>query len=316
MVNGQEPSRGTAPDGRPWSNLRNDMDNRFFPLVVVAVMLALGLTLTVADFQRAAKLRRPLAVALVCQAVVLPGLSLLIAEGLNLEPNLAVGLMLMAACPGGMLANVLSHLVNGDLALNLTLTAVNAVLSIFAIPAILAASMAWFLGEGRFIPLQFDKFFAVFGVVLIPTAIGVAIRHRFADLARRLQNPVRVVAAVLLVVALFAGVAGGRSTLLRNFGVLSLAIVSFCTISLTVGYLAPRWMRLRPRQSIAISLEIGLHNAVVAVGIAMSPQLLNNAEMATPAAVYGLIAPFIALAFVFTVRRLDPGYRAAGRQRT
>ncbi|MDT5222724.1 MAG: bile acid:Na+ symporter, family [Mycobacterium sp.] len=292
------------------------MDNRFFPLVVVAVMLALGLTLTVADFQRAAKLRRPLVVALLCQCILLPGLCLLIAEVLDLEPNLAVGLMLMAATPGGLLANVLSHLANGDLALNLTLTAINAVLSIVAIPTILAISMTWFLGEGRFIGLQFGKFAGVVAVVLIPTAIGVAIRHRFPDLAQQLHKPVRIAAVVLLVVAVVAGLAGGRTTLLKNFGVLSAAVLTFCAISLTVGYLAPRWMRLAPPQAIAVSLEIGLHNAVVAVGIALSPQLLNNAEMATPAAVYGILAPLVALTFLFAVRRLDPAYRAASRPAT
>lgn len=292
------------------------MDNRLFPLVVVAIMLALGLTLTVADFRRAATLRRPLLVALLCQCVLLPLLCLVVAEALDLEPNLAVGLMLMAATPGGLLANVLSHLADGDLALNLTLTAVNAVLSIFAIPAILALSMTWFFGDGRFIPLQFDKFLGVFAVVLIPTAIGVAIRHRFPDLAQRLHKPVRIAAAVLLVVAVAAGIAGGRTTLMKNFGVLSVAVVSFCAISLTVGYLAPRWMRLAPRQAIAVSLEIGLHNAVVAIGIAVSPQLLNNSEMATPAAVYGVLAPLVALTFLFVVRRLDPAYRAASRRET
>ncbi|MBW0017699.1 MAG: bile acid:sodium symporter [Mycobacterium sp.] len=289
------------------------MQNQFFPLVVVAVMLALGLTLTIADFRRAATLRRPLLVALICQSLLLPALCLLIAEALHLAPNLAVGLMLMAATPGGMLANVLSHLVNGDLALNLTLTAINAVLSIFAIPAILAVSLTWFVGEGRFIPLQFDKFFAVFALVLIPTAVGVAVRHRFPELARRLQNPIRIAAAVLMVIAVVAGFAGGQATVWKNFGVLSAAVISFCTVSLTVGYLVPRRMHLAPRQAIAVSLEIGLHNAVVAVGLALSPQLLNNTEMATPAAVYGVLAPFIALTFVFAVRRLDPGYRNLSR---
>ena len=292
------------------------MDNRFLPLVVGAVMLALGLTLTVDDFRRAATVRRPLLVALVCQTLVLPALCLLIAEALHLTPNLAVGLMLMAATPGGMLANIVSHLANGDLALNLTLTAINAVLSIFAIPAILAFSLTWFLGEGRFIPLQFDKFFAVFAMVLIPVAIGVAVRHRFPNFARRLHKFVRIAAAVLLVVAVVAGIASGQSTLWRNFGVLSAAVVCFCAVSLTVGYLVSRRMQLAPHQAIAVSLEIGLHNAVVAIGIALSPQLLNNAEMAMPAAVYGIIGPLIALAFVFAVRRLDPANRDVSTART
>jgi predicted Na+-dependent transporter len=285
------------------------MDNRYFPLVVVVVMLALGLTLTVDDFKRAATLRKPLLVALVCQCVLLPALCLLIAQAFHLEPKLAVGLMLMAATPGGTMANIISHIVNGDLALNLTLTAINAVLSIVALPAILAVSMTWFMGDGRFLPLQLDKFVAVFGLVLIPTAIGIAIRHRFPELAQRLQKPVKIAVIVLVVGAIVATLAGGRTALWNNFGVLSGAVVAFCTVSLTVGYLAPRWMRLAPRQAIAVSLEIGLHNAVVAMGVALSPQLLNSAEMAAPAAVYGGVAPFLALAFVFAVRRLDPAYR-------
>ncbi|MGO9927129.1 MAG: bile acid:sodium symporter family protein [Mycobacterium sp.] len=282
----------------------------------MVIMLALGLTLTVADFKRAATLRRPLLVALICQSVVLPTLCLLIAEAFHLEPNLAIGLMLMAATPGGTMANIISHLVNGDLALNLTLTAINAVLSIFALPAILAVSITWFRGEGRFIPLQPDKFVAVFGFVLIPIAIGIAIRHRFPELARRLQKPVRIVALVLLAAVILLSIVKGHTTLWNNLGMLTAAVVCFCAVSLTVGYLVPRRMHLAPRQAIAISLEIGMHNAAVALGIALSPQLLNSAEMAIPPAIYGAVAPFIALAFVFTVRRLDRSFRDVSRADT
>jgi len=245
--------------------------------------------------------------------LVLPTLCLLIAEAFHLEPNLAIGLMLMAATPGGTMANILSHLVNGDLALNLTLTAINAVLSIFALPEILAVSITWFRGEGHFIPLQPDKFVAVFGFVLIPIAIGIAIRHRFPELARRLQKPVRIVALVLLATVILLSIVKGRTTLWNNLGMLTAAVVCFCAVSLTVGYLVPRRMRLAPRQAIAISLEIGMHNAAVALGIALSPQLLNSAEMAIPPAIYGAVAPFIALTFVFTVRRLDRSFRDVAR---
>jgi bile acid:Na+ symporter, BASS family len=287
------------------------VDNRYFPIVVIVVMLALGLTLTIDDFRRAATLRRPLAVALIIQALVLPALCLLIAELFELPPNLAVGLMLMAATPGGTTANILSHLFNGDLALNLTLTAINAVLSIIAVPAILAFSMTWFLGNGRFLPLQWDKFLGVFGLVLIPTAIGVGIRHRFPEFARRLRTPIRIAAAVLLVLIIVATLVKSWATLSHYFGVLSGAVATFCAVSLTIGYLAPRLMRLAGRQAIAMSLEVGMHNGVLAMGIALSPQLLNNPEMAIPAAVYGIIALFIALAFIFTIRRFDPSFSDA-----
>lgn len=292
------------------------MDSRFFPLVVVTAMLALGMTLTVADFRRAAALKRPLLVALLCQALVLPALCLLIAEAFSLPAKLAIGLMLISAVPGGLLANVFSHLVNGDLALNLTLTAINAVLSIASLPAILAFSIHWFTGEGRSIPLQLDKFVAVVGLVLIPTAIGVAIRERFPGLARRLKRPVRVAAGAFLVAVSVAAIVGGRTTVSNNLGALSGAVVTFCTVSLTVGYLVPRWMKLAPRQAIAISLEIGMHNAMVATAIALSPQLLDSAEIGTVPALYGVIAPVIALLLVATVRRVDPAYRQDRRAPT
>jgi BASS family bile acid:Na+ symporter len=286
------------------------MDNRYWPLVVVIIMLALGLTLTVDDFKRAATLRKPLVVALACQSLLLPTLCLVIAEAFRLEPHLAVGLMLMAATPGGTMSSILSHLFNGDLALNLTLTAINAVLSIFALPAILAVSMTWFLGDGRFLPLQLDKLFVVIGLILVPIAIGVAVRHWFPELARRLQKPVRIVALTLLVLAVLAAIAGGRTTLWHNLGLLSGAVVAFCAVSLTVGYLAPRLMRLAPPQAVAVSLEVGMHNAVVAMGVALSPQLLNSAEMATPAAIYSAVAPLLAVTFVFLARRVDPAFHA------
>jgi len=289
------------------------MENQYLPLVVGVFMLALGLTLTVADFQRAVALRRPLAVAMICQSLLLPAVCLLIAEAWHLEPKLAVGLLLVSATPGGLMANILSHLVGGDLALNLTLTAINAALSIVALPVILLCSMAWFFGEGRFIPLQFDKFVGVFGLVLIPTAVGIAIRHRFPDRAKRLQRPIKIAAAMLLAIVAIAAITKGGATLWHNLGVLIGAVVSFCVLSLTVGYLAPRVLHLGPRQAIAASLEIGMHNAVVAMGIALSPQLLNSAEMASPAVIYAAIAPLIALPFALTLRRLDPAFRDALR---
>lgn len=292
------------------------MGSEYFPYVIAVVMLALGLTLTVDDFKRAATLRRPLAVALLCQSLLLPSLCLLIAEAFHLEPHLAVGLMLMAATPGGTMANIVSHLFNGDLALNLTLAAINAALSVVALPAILAASMTWFLGEGRFIPLQLDKFVTVFALVLIPTAIGIAIRHRFPELARRMKTPIKIVAVLLLIVAVAGAIASGKTTLLNNFGVISGAVVSFCAVSLTVGYLVPRLMRLGPPQGIAISLEIGLHNTVVALGVALSPQLLNSVEMATPVAIYGALSPVMALTFIGAVRLLDPAFRVRAQPET
>ncbi|WP_260860322.1 bile acid:sodium symporter family protein [Mycobacterium tilburgii] len=176
------------------------MGNQYFPLVAAVVMLALGLTLTVADFKRAAALRRPLAVALLCQALVLPVLCLVIAGAFHLEPPLAVGLVLMAATLGGTMANILKSLVQRRSGAQPHAGGHQCCAVGLHLPVILAASMSWFLGEGRFIPLQLDKFFAVFALILIPTAV----RHRFPGFARRLQRPIKIVAAALVVLAVTA----------------------------------------------------------------------------------------------------------------
>ena len=127
------------------------------PVALGVIMLGLGLGLTLADFQRVAKMPRAVAVGLVCQMVVLPGVAYLIAKAFGLPPELAVGLMLLSASPGGATANLFSHLAKGDVALNITLTAVNSVLSLFTLPLILSLAMLAFLGSARAIPLQFAR---------------------------------------------------------------------------------------------------------------------------------------------------------------
>src|SRR5262245_23757434 len=111
---------------------------QWFPAMIAVVMFGLGLSLTVADFRRVAEVRQPVLVALGCQVLLLPAICYGIAVLFQLPPELAVGLMLMAASPGGAMANLMSHLANGDLALNLTLTALNAVLAIVTIPVMVA----------------------------------------------------------------------------------------------------------------------------------------------------------------------------------
>ncbi|MET0987247.1 MAG: bile acid:sodium symporter family protein [Steroidobacteraceae bacterium] len=278
---------------------------QWFPLMIAVVMFGLGLTLTVDDFRRVAEVRRPVAIALWCQIIVLPAICYGIAVLFQLPPDLAVGLMLMAASPGGAMANILSHLADGDLALNLTLTAINAGLAIITIPVILAVAMAGFMDEDRVIPLQYGKFFQVFGFIAIPVGLGMWVRGRLPEVAERMNRPVKVVVALVLAAVAYVSLVTGWDTLTAHFQILGGAVLTLCVTSLTVGYLVPRSMRLPRRRAIAISLEIGLHNTVLAVAIAMSPSLLNNPSMAVPGALYGVLAVFVGLAFILVVNRVD-----------
>jgi BASS family bile acid:Na+ symporter len=275
------------------------------PLALGIIMLGLGLSLTIDDFKRVIVYPRAVVVALVCQMGILPAVCFFIARGFNLSPELAVGLMLLAASPGGATANLFSHLARGDVALNITLTAVNSALSVLTLPFIVNFSLNHFMGEGRAVPMQFDKVVQVFAIVLIPVSIGMLIRAKRQPLAARLERPVRILSAVFLVLIIGATVAKERANIVDFFQQVGLAALVFNLASMAVGYLIPLIARVPERQAVAIGMEIGIHNGTLAIAIASSPTLLNNSTMAVPPAIYSLIMFFTAAAFgVLASRRL------------
>jgi BASS family bile acid:Na+ symporter len=283
--------------------MSNDTVVVLFPVVVAIIMLGLGLTLTLDDFRRVVKYPRAMVVCLVCQMLVMPAICLGLVVAFNLRPELAVGLMLLAASPGGSTASLYSHLFKGDLALNLSLTAVNSVLALFTLPVIVNLSVAAFVGSDTSIGLQFDKVIQVFAVVLIPIAIGMAVRARFTAFAVRMQSAVKVLSVVVLVLLIVGVIAGLGSEVIDILGEIILAVVAFNLLSMAVGYYVPRLFRVGERASIASAFEIGLHNATLSITIGMSPTLLNNTDMAMPSVTYGFVMFFTAAIFGLVVAR-------------
>ena len=278
------------------------------PVALGVIMLGLGLSLTLADFKRIIVYPRAVAIGLACQMLILPAVCLGIAHAFDLSPPLAVGLMLLAASPGGATANLFSHLAKGDVALNITLTAVNSVLSLITLPLIVNFSLEHFMGEGRSIPLQFGKVMQVVAVVLVPVAIGMLIRSRKPSIADRLDKPVRIISAVFLVLVVGSAIAKERANLGEFFQQVGLAALAFNLASLFVGYVVPRLFRVEAKQAVAIGMEIGIHNGTLAIAIASSPSLLNNPTMAVPPAIYSLIMFVTAALFgVFVARRAQRG---------
>lgn len=284
------------------------MGTLFLPIALGVVMLSLGLALTLADFKRVLQFPKAVVVALACQTVLMPLVCFALCVAFRLPAELAVGLMLLAASPGGIIANVFSHMAGGDLALNITLTAVNSALSILSLPLILALSLAHFMEagmeEGKVIPPQFGKIVQVFLIVLGPVAVGMWLRARSPSFAQRLARPVKIFAGLFLLVAAAMAITAAWDTMLAYFAVLGAAVLSFNLLSLIVGYGIPRLVRLAPRQAIAISMEIGLHNAALAITIALSPLMLNDPKMAVPPALYGVLSLFMAAGFAWLVTRM------------
>ena len=274
------------------------------PVALGIIMFGLGLSLTVADFKRVGKHPKAVLIALVCQLILLPLVAFGLVHLFALPPVLAVGMMLLAASPGGTTANLYSHLFRGDVALNISLTAINSVIAVVTLPLIVNLSIAFFMPGSGELGIQFVKAVEVFAIVLLPVVLGMLVRRWKPSFADRMDKPVRIASVIILVVVIVGAVIANLQALLDNALALAGITILFCVISLTIGFFVPRMLRVSRPQAIASSFEIGIHNATLA--IVMAQTALGNFEMSLPAAVYGVLMFFIALAFGFILRATAP----------
>ncbi|MBM0125009.1 bile acid:sodium symporter family protein [Pimelobacter simplex] len=258
------------------------------PAALAIIMFGLGLALTVDDFRRIARTPLPVGVALAAQLVVLPAVCFGLVLALDLDPILAVGMMLLAASPGGTTANLFSHLFRGDVALNITLTAVNSLVAVVSLPLVVNFAVGWFDPPGaEDIGLQLAKTAQVFAIVLVPVALGMLVRRSSPGFAARADRPVRVASAVVLALVIGGALIGERESLADYIADVGVATTVFCALSLSLGYLLPRACGVAERQALAAAFEVGIHNSTLAIAVALS--VLDNDTLAVPAAVYGVL---------------------------
>jgi BASS family bile acid:Na+ symporter len=258
-------------------------------LLVVAlalVMFGLGLSLSTQDFTRLLKHPKAVAIALALQVILLPLACYLLIVALNVPPLFAVGLMLLAASPGGISANLFSHLFGGNVAMNISLTAINTVLSIVTLPLISNWAINTFAKTGQVVPLQTGKVVEVIVIVLVPVFIGMCVRSWKPGFAARSEKPMKIFSAVVLAVVAIGALLKEWQALTTSFASVGPAVVAFNIVSLLAGYYLSRMAGLDKPMSTAISYEIGIHNSTLAIFIALA--VLNNFQLALPAAIYSV----------------------------
>jgi bile acid:Na+ symporter, BASS family len=256
------------------------------PIALAIVMFGLGLGLTGADFRRVAQRPKAVAVALGCQLVLLPLICFGLVVLADLPALLGIGMMLLAASPGGTTANLFSHLFRGDVALNITLTAVNSVISVVTLPIVTGIAIAYY-DRGDDVSVPFGEVVKVFAIILVPVAIGMLVRSRNAGFAARMDRPVRVLSAVVLAVLVIGILIDERENVGDYLADVGLIATAFCAISLIVGYVVPKSVGVVEGQAIACSMEIGVHNGTLAIFIAV--EVLESVTVSVPAAVYSLL---------------------------
>ena len=272
------------------------------PVALAFIMFSLGIGLTVDDFTVIVKEPKAFAIGLTNQMIVLPIIAFAIASGLKLDDELAVGLMILACCPGGVTSNILTKLAKGDTALSVSYTAIVSVATVITLPLIVGFSMDHFMGATApdidILKLGME----VFLLTTVPGGIGMTIRHYFAETADKMSKGVSMVAAGLFVIIVLAAIATEWDTLMNNIGKLGPAVMLLCIVMLGIGYKSAEFLELNSKRATTVSIESGIQNAVV--GIAVGDLILADpaggfSTLSLPSGVYGVLMYIVISPFIY-----------------
>jgi bile acid:Na+ symporter, BASS family len=212
-----------------------------------------------------------------------------------------VGVMILAACPGGATSNLITHLAKGDIALSISLTAVSSFVTILTIPLIINFAIYYFGEEGSVILPVFETIIQIMGVTVVPVSVGMFLRKRFPKLALKSDKPVRIASAVLFSAVLLAAILKERDSIVEFFILTGPAMLSLNLLTLVIGFLLAALFLLPKNQRLTISIESGIQNGTL--GIMIAATLLKNSQMTIPIAIYSLIMFITAACIIFLANR-------------
>ena len=258
------------------------------PLALFVIMFGMGLALSISDFRRVSKHPKAFAIGISAQMILLPIIGFAVATALSLPPMLAVGLMILALCPGGTTSNLFAYLAKGDLALSVSLTAVASLIAPFTLPLIGSWAIAHFMGDNTAVSLPLGKtVLQLVAITILPVSIGMLVRARARAFADRAEGPVKLLSALFLVAVIGGILRNSWSELPSYFADAGLAALVLNLSTMACGFALARITRLGKPQSVTISLEVGLQNGTTALLVTGS--ILENPVMSIPPAVYSLV---------------------------
>jgi len=258
------------------------------PLSLFIIMFGMGLATKVADFTRVFKEPKAVSIGIVCQMLVLPLLACVVILIFGLTAELAVGVIILALCPGGVTSNMLSYLSRGDVALSISLTALVSIITPFTIPIVTSVAMVYFMEESTQFSIPLLKTIVQLMVItVLPVALGMLVHKKFPVFSNKAQKPVKVFSIVFLFLIIAALMAKNWSDMSGFFVQTGFASLTLNVLSIVVGFLIAKFMRLEKAQAISISIEVGIQNGTLALVVAGT--LIGNAIMTIPAVTYSLL---------------------------
>ncbi|MFP2995604.1 bile acid:sodium symporter family protein [Spongiivirga sp. MCCC 1A20706] len=255
---------------------------------LMIIMFGMGLSLTIADFKRVIDEPKAILIGLINQLVLLPIIGFTLVTFIEVPPEIAIGIMILAACPGGATSNIIAFLAKGDTALSVSLTAVASIVTIFSIPLIVGFSITHFQSLESQMELDAVKMIIqLLSIVVIPVIIGMLLRAKATRFATRMEKSVHIIATALFVLITVGLIFKERANIIPYFKQAGVPTTLLNVISLSLGYLTARIFQLRKAQSISIAVESGVQNSGLAITIAIIT--LQNTTYGIAAAIYTLI---------------------------
>lgn len=272
------------------------MDNTATAILAISlfvIMTGMGLTLTIDDFKRVLKFPKAVLIGVLNQIILLPIIAYLLIGVFDVNASLAMGIMILSACPGGPTSNLLTHLANGDTALSVTLTAINSIVTIITIPLIVNFSLSHFATEGMEITAPTGKIAgSLLVIIAIPLLIGMTLNKYKNSLATKMDKPVKIASVVLLIIIIVGLAIKERHQLVDQLKASWMIILALNVITMLIGFITAKISKLSFKQAITICLESGNQNGTLAIHVAIVS--LARPDFAIAGAIYSLMMYFTA----------------------
>lgn len=271
------------------------------PLSLAFIMFSMGLALVLEDFKRVLSHPRAMGFGLLSQMLVLPAIAFALGSLFALQPEIAVGLIILAASPGGITSNLLTHIAGGDSALSVSLTAVTSLAGVVTVPILVNLGLMWYAGATETVSLPLATMITgVFVVATLPLILGMTLRRFYGEWADWIEPRSRKLAVFLFIMIVAATFMGQWGNISDHFGEAGPAIIALNVVTMGFAFLGARLLHLGQRQGIAIGLECGLQNA--AMGIFVANTLLASSTMVIPSIIYALVMNISAAAVILAHR--------------
>ena len=276
----------------------------FLPLALAFIMFSLGLGLTGKDFSRVAKQPKDFIVGLICQIALLPIIAFILVKLWSISPELAVGVMIIAAAPGGVTSNILTSFAKGDVALSISLTAIISLLSVITVPFVVITSLNLLGLENISQNISlFGMAFSMFLIVVVPTIIGMILKKFVSNFASKFELVAKKISIMLFLIVLLGAILSEKDNIFSYFADAGLITLVLNIIMMIVAYYIAQLFGTGISQKKCISIECGLQNGTLAIFVGTT--LFGGGIYIIPAATYSLIMFFTSLTFVFLVRKIN-----------